>query len=302
MSGGRAVVGTMIGAGGARLRTLRWEVPDPVGRIVVTHGLGEHAGRYAGLAEALGRRGYGLFAFDLRGHGGSEGRRGHVADFGLFLEDLHLARAEAELRLPGPGAPFLIGHSLGGLILLRYLQTYRPTTPGAVLSAPWLGTAREVPAWKRALARILTRVAPDLAIPEPIPSEDLTRDPEEARAWEEDPLVHPRITAGLWNAVQEAQERALGQGVEPTIPALVLLPGDDRVADAARTLAWARGLEGSRVEWRELPEGRHEPFHDLGRDEVFDLVAGWIDARREAVAGGEPEDGGRVSSPPDDTP
>lgn len=302
MSARGPVVDTMIGARGARLRTLRWEVPEPVGRVLVVHGLGEHAGRYGELAAALGVRGYAVMAYDQRGHGGSEGRRGHVAAFELFVEDVHLARAEAELRLPGPGAPFLLGHSMGGLVLLRYLQTYRPSTPGAVLVAPWLRTARAVPRWKLALAHVLRRVAPDLALPEAVPAEDLTRDPAEARAWEDDPLVHHRVTAGLWDAVLRAQERALEQGVEPSLPTLVLVPGDDPVVDAERTLAWTRALAAPHIEARELPGRRHEPFHDIGREEVFGLVGDWLDARREAADEGEPGRAERVSPPPNETP
>ncbi len=294
MNAPRPVVSTLVGAGGAHLRALLWEEPGSEARVVVVHGLGDHAGRYDLLAGAMMSRGFSVLAYDQRGHGASEGRRGHVEDFALFLEDLHLARAEAELRLPGLGPPFLVGHSMGGLVLLRYLQTYRPSTPGAVLSAPWLATAHAVPAWKRLLGRLLLRVAPDVAVREELPPEDLTRDEARRSAYERDPLVHHLITPRLWDQVRTAQSRALEQGVEPTIPTLVLVPGDDRVADSGRTLRWARSLAAPNVRAVELEGRRHEPFNDLGREEVFALLADWMDAHRR----GEPEEGGRVSSPP----
>ncbi|MBW3534350.1 MAG: lysophospholipase [Gemmatimonadetes bacterium] len=290
----------MLGAGGARLRTLLWEAPDPRGRVVVVHGLGEHAGRYDVLARPLAARGYSVLAYDQRGHGASEGRRGHVADFGLFVEDLQRVLDEADRIRSGWEAPFLLGHSMGALVLLRYLQSVPAARPGAILSAPWLATLRPVPPWKRLLARVLSRVAPGLALPEPIPPEDLTRDPDEAGAYAQDPLVHHRITAALFDAVERAQERALVEAVEPPVPMLVLVPGDDRVVDGERTLLWARAV-GSSVEVMELAGGRHEPFHDLGREDVFERIADWLDARRGGASGGEPGGNPRVSSPPDDT-
>lgn len=298
--GAAPVVDTMIASEGARLRTLRWEAVDPVGRVVVVHGLGEHAGRYDLLAAPLTARGYSVLAYDQRGHGASEGKRGHVADFGLFLEDLHRVLAEAKRSLPGPGEPFLMGQSMGGLVLLRYLQSYPAAPPGAVLSAPWLATAHPIPAWKRLLARLLTPVAPRLAMSGPIPPEHLTADPAEARAYQQDPLVHDRVTLGLFDAAERAQELARVQSVEPAVPMLVLVPGDDRVVDGARTLEWARSV-GPPVEMVELPGGRHEPFHDLDRDAVFGRVADWLDARRGVGPGGEPPRSPRVSPPPEDT-
>lgn len=302
MSGLAPVVGEMVGAGGMRLRTLRWEAAGATARVVAVHGLGEHAGRYDGLARALVPRGYAVLAYDQRGHGASGGRRGHVADFELFLDDLERASAEAELRLAGSGAPFLLGHSMGGLVVLRHLQTRRPPTPGAVLSAPWLVTRRQVPAWKRLVAAFLRSVAPALALPEPIPTEHLTRDEEEARAYASDPLVHRLITAGLWYEARAAQERALEVGIDPAVPTLVLVPGDDPVVDAARTLRWARERGGAHTEAVELAGRRHEPFHDLGRDEVFARVAAWLDGRRVQAAGGEPGGSARVFPRPNAAP
>lgn len=275
---GAPVAGTMVGAAGGQLRTLVWApAGEPSGRVLIVHGLGEHGGRYRHVARTLTERGFGVLAFDLRGHGESEGRRGVLGSFDELLEDLHLAREVAERRLPGEAPPFLYGHSLGGLIVLRYLQTYRPRTPGAVLSAPWLGTAVVIPWWKKVAARLLLRIAPDTPLSsDEIDATVLTRDPAMQEAWARDPLVHHRLSPRSFQEVQDAQARALEQGIDPAVPTLVLVPTADGLADHRLTLRWARAVKGGHVSVVPLEGFRHEPHNDVSREEVLETVVSWL--------------------------
>ncbi|HSR42869.1 MAG TPA: alpha/beta fold hydrolase, partial [Longimicrobiales bacterium] len=237
VTGGAPVAGTMVGAGGSRLRTLAWIPPgDARGRVLLVHGFTEHAGRYDHVARYFASRDLAVLAYDQRGHGESEGRRGRLPSFELLLEDLHRARDEALAGLPGDGPPVLYGHSLGGLVVLRYLQNDPPTTPAAVLSAPWLGMAAEIPWWKRLAANLLLRWAPDATFASrEVTARGLTRDEALQDAYVRDPLVHHRISARLFDEVETAQRRALEEGVDPAVPVLVLVPGDDPIVDSALT-------------------------------------------------------------------
>ena len=263
------------GARGTDLHVRAWPVERPRGRLLLVHGLGEHTGRYEPLAEALTRRGYAVLAYDQRGHGRSAGRRGHVDAFELFIEDLVAVHSRMNELLPGPGLPFLYGHSMGGLVLLRYLQTRRPPAPGAVLSAPWLATLAEVAPWKRLAARALRVLAPWARVPTGMDATGLTRDPARQESYLTDPLVGRGISVGLWDAVAVAQAEALASGV-PDLPLLLLLPGEDRVTDAAVSARWSRSAA---VETLALPGFLHEPHNELGRAEVFERVADWLDRR-----------------------
>jgi alpha-beta hydrolase superfamily lysophospholipase len=268
----------MVGVGGEHLRTLIWEPGgDLSGKVVIVHGLGEHAGRYVHVARHLAGRGFGVLGFDLRGHGESEGRRGVLGSFDELMEDLHLARDVAERRLSGETPPFLYGHSLGALVVIRYLQTYRSRTPGAVLSAPWLRTAVDIPWWKRAAARLLLPVAPDT----PLSSSELdptllSGDPAVQEAWLRDPLVHHRLSPGSFHEILGAQARALEQGIDPAVPTLVLVPTEDGLTDGRVSMEWARAVKGGHVSVVELDGFRHEPHNDLGREEVLDTIASWL--------------------------
>jgi len=268
--------GWLAGAEGIALRWYRWDVAAARGGVLLLHGFGDHAGRYHDVARVLNGRGYSVLAYDERGHGASEGPRGHADSFELYLFDLDAAWAEAKRSLLGPH--FLYGHSFGGLTAMRWLQT-RPQRPaGTILSAPWLATAMRVPRLKLLAARVLLKVAPALAIPSGanVP-ENLTRDPQRVAAYLEDPLVHHLISARFHAEAMKAQAEAKARPLPSGLPVLLIVPGDDPLVDAGPTLEWARE-KGAGVQVRVREGGRHELHNDLDRDEVLTGVADWLDA------------------------
>jgi lysophospholipase len=269
--------GWLAGADGIALRWYRWDVPAARGGVLLVHGFGDHAGRYLDVARVLNARRYSVLAYDARGHGESEGSRGHADRFELYLADLDSAWTEARRSLRGPH--FLYGHSFGGLTVMRWLQTRTQRPAGVVLSAPWLATALRVSRLKLLAARVLLRVAPALPIPSGsnVPG-NLTRDPERAAAYLKDPLVHHVISSRFYAETSRAQAETAGRPLPPDVPALLIVPGADPLIDAGATLAWARE-HGRGVEVRVREGGRHELHNDLDRDEVLAAVADWLDAR-----------------------
>jgi alpha-beta hydrolase superfamily lysophospholipase len=269
--------GWMAGAEGIALRWYRWDVAAARGGVLMLHGFGDHAGRYHDVARVLNARGYSVLAYDERGHGASEGPRGHADSFDLYLSDVDAAWAEARRSLRGPH--FLYGHSFGGLTAMRWLQTRPQQRPaGVVLSAPWLATALRVPRYKRLAAGVLLRLAPALTISSGanIP-ENLTRDPQRAAEYLNDPLVHHLISARFHAEAERAQAAARATPLPSGVPALLIVPGDDPLVDAGPTLQWARE-HGRGVEVRVREGGRHELHNDLDRDQVLTAVADWLDA------------------------
>ena len=269
-------VDTILGTGGVRLRTLAWTVERPRARVQVVHGLSEHIGRYDLLAEAFNRAGYSVFGHDHRGHGASEGRRGVVGRFEDLVADVGHVLGLADRLAPGPGAPFLVAHSLGGLVGIRYLQTAHPELQGAVVSAPWLATAAEMTWLERIAVPVLRRVAPDWPLGRALRPELLTRDPERAREYAQDPLVSRSLSVSFFDQVEAAQRDALEGGWPSGLPGVVLIPGDDALTDGEVTRRWA---EQAGLEIWDLPETRHEPFNDLGRNETFERLVKWLNVR-----------------------
>ncbi len=278
MRGGHAY---FAGSGRIRLHYKCWEVASPRGAVIVAHGMGEHSGRYEELAQDLTRAGLSTYAFDHRGHGRSEGRRGHVRRFADYVQDLEKFRRRA-VGAVGPDEPvFFLGHSLGGLILIRYLQEY-PAVPaaGAVLSAPLLGLAVDVPRTKERLARLLSYTIPALPMSTRLPPEYLSHDRQVVEAYRRDPLVHDRITPRAYVEIQRAIEDAFRKGPRIAPPILLLVPSGDKLVrpDLMQRFAGAVGRRrGVRVET--YAGLYHEVLNEKARSRVVADVLGWIERR-----------------------
>lgn len=277
--------GYFEGVGRIRLQYRSTEVSNARAALLLVHGLSDHSGRYQEFCAAMADFGFSTFALDLRGHGHSEGRRGHVRRFDIFLQDLERFRREIQGLAP-PGRPlFLLGQSMGGLIVLRYLEEYDAGGfSGAVLTSPWLGTSVQVPRWKVNMAHALSRVLPALPLSAGIPAELLSHDPRVADAYRQDPLVHNRITPRLYTESAEAMRLASERSDRVSIPLLFLLGGDDRIVDTPRAVALARSLRIGDVAIRVYPGQYHELFNEADRDLVLQDLREWLGRHMERPA------------------
>ena len=148
-----------------------------LGLLCICHGLGEHSGRYGDLAASMNVRGWAVTAFDLRGHGRSGGRRGHISSYDALMDDIGLFLAEAGRRMPGLPL-FLFGQSMGGNLVINYALRRESSIAGAVAFSPMLRTAFRPPRWKTLVGKYLRRVVPLLPLGNEVRAEDLSRDPE----------------------------------------------------------------------------------------------------------------------------
>lgn len=248
---------------------------NPRAAIVVVHGWFEHMGRWTWVAEQLRDAGHSVFQFDLRGHGRSAGRRGHLARFAQLLADLHAFRRE--IVEPSGLPQVLFGHSLGALIVLRYLET-DPDLPvhAAIAGSPFLALGHRPPPWKLALARALSHVASGVPIiPVGLNTDWLSRDPAVNDAYRADPLVHRRMTPGAWQEILEAQALTIRHADRIGVPVLVLVAGADRITDPQVTLEFAHRLT-SAVTLRHYPDMLHEVLNDPERQRVMDDIVEFL--------------------------
>lgn len=271
--------GYLEGVGRLRLHYRTREVENARAALIVVHGLFEHSRRYEELAAYMAGHGISCFLLDIRGHGSSEGRRGHVRSFDVLLQDLDRFRREVQ-GLVSPDLPlFLLGHSLGGLIAVRYLEEYDPMFRGAIITSPWLGTVVPAPRWQIITASILNHIMPAFPFPFRLDPDDLSHDPERVADYRTDPLIHSTITPRLFAETSSAIELAVRRGDRIAAPVLFLLAGDDRIVDTARSMAFARDLAADRVD-TELLEGRyHEILQEPERTATMARIRDWIEAR-----------------------
>lgn len=261
-------------ADGTRLAYRRWPVAGASITFAVVHGLGEHGGRYERFARGMAPFGMSTYALDLRGHGRSPGRRGHVDSWTQWVEDAAAFVAWVESETAHEVVP--VGHSFGGAVLLSTVLARKlPKTSCFIVSSPALKLKVAVPGWKTSLGRVTARIAPRLAMSNNVDPATLSRLPEVVEAYRTDPSVHNRITSRMFSEWQGAAGDILARAGEIETPFLILAGSDDRLIDPEGSrLLHDRAARVSRFEL--LPGRYHEPFNDRGSDEVFALIAEWI--------------------------
>jgi alpha-beta hydrolase superfamily lysophospholipase len=268
------------GTGGPALHACRWE-PDGAARgaVALVHGLGEHTGRYGGLAARLTDAGYAVCAFDLRGHGRSGGPRGHtVVDEALDDIDRLLAGVEQTF----PGVPrFLYGHSLGGLLVLVHTLRRRPPVAGVVTSGVALHSALRGQKAKVLLTRVLGAVASRLSVPTGIDAEAVSRDPDVVAAYRADPLMHDRASLGFGRSALNAIDWTLAHAAEFPVPLLMVHGGADRIGYPSGTREFAARVPGDCTV--HVYDGLyHEVHQEPEAPRVLGDVVAWLDAPRPA--------------------
>lgn len=262
-----------------------WPAAAPVrGLILFVHGFGEHCGRYGWPIEHLGARGFDAVAFDTRGHGQAAGARGHCYHFEEYLGDLDAALALAAQRAGGKPI-FLLGHSHGGLVAVRYLLG-RPERAqelrGLVLTSPFFGLAMKVPAAKLAAGRLVSRVLPRLAMKTNIPAEHLSHERSVVEGYGTDRWVHGVATARWFTCAMEAQRYCLEHAGELGLPVLLCLAGEDRVASTPHSRALFDALRQKDKKLIVYPGFYHEVMNETGRAQVFADIGAWLEGRLES--------------------
>ena len=249
---------------------------SPRATAVVVHGYAEHCGRYREVAHALVASGISALTFDQRGHGRATGRRGHVERFTEYLDDLDAAFARAR-ELGGDQPRVLVGHSNGSLITLRALSDpqRRPDVRAAAVASPFLALKMPVPAVKKALGRVMSRIYPSLALANALRVEDLTHDADKQEERRRDTLCHGVATARWFTEASAAQAYVYEHAPSISVPTIWLVGGDDPIADPARSRAVHERLRAPSV-FHDLRGLRHEVFNEIDRSRVFGLMTEFL--------------------------
>jgi alpha-beta hydrolase superfamily lysophospholipase len=272
-----AEIGTFPALDGVTLYERWWRPkPEPKAGIVLVHGLAEHSGRYVPTARYLTEHGYAFDAFDLRGHGKSGGIRLFLNSFEEYLSDLDLFLDRVRARLPGRPL-FLLGHSMGGVIVTFYALEREPRVRGVVLSAPAVKLSNEVSPLLQKTAAVIARFLPMLKTVK-INRNFISRDPAVVEAYDSDPLnyrggVLMRTGSELVRAGRHVRERMDAF----TLPILVLQGTGDRITepDDSRRL-YENAASADRA--LKLYEGLyHEILNEPEKEQVLQDIVGWLD-------------------------
>ncbi len=269
------------GMNGVSLYSQRW-LPEvhPRAVIAIVHGIGDHSGRYLNIVNHLVSSEYAVYGFDLRGHGNSPGQRGHIDSWVEYRIDLlnfiKVIKAQQSRRLI-----FLMGHSMGALIALDYILSENDRLAGMIISGAPIEPVGVAKPYKVALARILSRIYPRFPIGLGLDDNAISRIPSVVESYQDDPLVHGKISARWGTELLSALESVKMHVEDISIPLLMIHGEADRLNSAEGAKKFFDRIRAYDKEFICYPAGYHELHNDLDNETMLSDLLDWIDRHME---------------------
>ena len=261
------------------METFQTYLVDEAKAIVLTvHGSGEHIGRYLHVAKRLNSKGFSMVGGDLPGLGTSKKIRGHIERFDDYLHKVE--EWYSYTRKQWPNLPiFILGHSLGGLIVLRYLQEKQDVSEiaGAIVSSPAVSIGVEVPKWQLATAKVLEKLWPTFRMKSGIQANQVSRDPVVVANYGKDPLTFSKVSIRWFfefnRAIEEVWEKAdrLKQ-----IKLLYLQAGADQLVNPKEADQFSEKISNEKLTYHHIPNLYHEILNEPEKEEYLELMTDWM--------------------------
>ncbi len=264
------------GLNGNRIYYRKIKSDNETVRMVISHGLGEHSGRYANVIERLYPAGVSFWIHDHYGHGKSDGKRGHIDSFDQYIEDLDkmidIASSESDVKT------ILLGHSMGGLIALNYARMRPEKLSGLVVSSPFLKPAKKIPLPLEVFGKIMSVILPGLTLSNGLEASAVSHDETVIKAYNNSDLVHDRISARWFAEISRAMDITGASADRITLPVMMQLAGDDHLVCAGTSQAFFKAISAQDKTLHVYDGLYHEIYNEIKdqREKVLDDLQAWI--------------------------
>lgn len=245
-------------------------------KIVISHGLGEHSGRYANVIEALFPAGTSFWLHDHAGHGKSDGKRGHINTFGRYINDLDqmvdIASKESEVK------PILLGHSMGGLIALNYALNRSEKLKGLVVSSPLVKPAVDVSFVLALFAKLMSAILPSVTMSSGLDAGDISHDEAAVEKYRNDTMVHDRVSARWFTQCNRAMEITHASAGMIQLPVMMQVAGDDHLVSPTASQHLFNGITSKDKTLHVYNGLFHEIYNETEdqREKVLDDLKTWV--------------------------
>lgn len=247
-----------------------------IAAVCLVHGMGEHSSRYAHVADFLTQNGIGVLAFDHRGHGKTDGKRGHAPNYDALMSDVEIALAQTKKQFPNVPV-FLFGHSMGGNLVLNFALRNKPDIKGVICSAPWLRLAFLPSGFDLFMAKVMLNIYPSFTQGTNLDATAISRITSEVDKYKKDPLVHDRISPAMFMACNPAGEYVLEHAEEWAYPLFLYHGIADRLTSYNASKEFVdKTKELGNVTWKSWEGGYHESHNDLDKNKVFASILEWL--------------------------
>ena len=275
-----STLSTFVASDGDNIVIQDWPLDRGVelrGVVILVHGLGEHAGRYDAVARTFNEWGFVVRGYDQVGHGESGGARGSLPTDTRLLDDLADIVDSTRARMQSGTPLLLLGHSLGGLVVARFVALGLRPVEGLILSSPALDSG--LGGFQKFLVAALAIIAPNLRVPNGVKAEFISHDPVVVSAFRADRQVHYRISTRLARFIASAGPETLAMAAQWSVPTLLMYAGDDRLLNANGSRNFAAAAPKDLVATVCFDTLYHEIFNELDAAPVFATMKAWVDRR-----------------------
>ena len=258
-----------------------WYTTPQKGEVLVLHGASEHSGRYHELGNLFASHGFNFYTFDFTGHGRSEGKRGHIYCFEEYLVDI--ANFYGFLRVyRNMKVPFLIGHSMGGLLATLFAAWGVCPVKGLVLSAPLFGIKLSISHWERLVLKFLAFLYPTWYMSSRFEPKYLSHDMEIVEDYLSDPLIQRHVTS-RW-VYENLRAMKFLPHIVPhvNLPCLIWHGEEDQIADIEMSKVLFQKFPHPDREFYVIPNGYHELFNEIGSNKIIAKTIEWLLAKSQS--------------------
>lgn len=279
-SSGESTLSTFVASDGDNIAIQDWPLESRSklrGVVILVHGLGEHAGRYAHMAEKLNSWGFAVRGYDQCGHGESGGLRGSLPTDTRLLDDLADIVDSTRARMPKNTPLIVLGHSMGGLVAARFVSLALRPIEGLVLSSPALDPGLNIV--QKLLLAVLPKIAPNLRVGNGLKPQYLSHDPAVVAAYKADRQVHDRISGRLGRFIATAGLGVFTVAPHWAVQTLLLYAGDDRLLNPQGSRRFAAAAPAGVVKAICFEPLYHEIFNELDAQSVFAALKQWLDEK-----------------------
>ncbi|MGJ3235090.1 lysophospholipase [Marivirga sp.] len=246
--------------------------PDKI--ILIVHGHGEHAGRFEEVAEYFNNKDISVMALTLRGHGNSEGKKGHAPSMNQLLTDIEYFIRFVRVDFLNADL-YLYGHSMGGNLVLNYLAKDQSNEIKAgIATSPWIKLAFEPPNWKVNLGKWVADIFPGLIQSTGLKAEDISSLKEEVQKYNDDPLVHSKISAKLFTSIMKGGDYLIHNIHKFKHPIFLAHGQKDKIISHDATAAFAK--DSRLFTFKSYPDSKHEIHHDVDFENLMTAIMDWM--------------------------
>jgi len=242
-----------------------WTKPNSKQVFVLQHGFGEHSDRYGNILDVLKDESISVYALDSRGHGRSEGKRGHVDQFQNYIDDLsdliRIAKSEQSKE-----KVVLLGHSLGGVIVLQYATEgfNQDNLLGLIVSSPGLKIKMDLEKEiKKFFAEILSSIMPSVTLDANLDVSFLSHDKNVIDAYNKDPLVHGKVSFQMGKNLFHLGSALMNKAHLIKVPILMTHGDADGITDCEGTKEFFGNLKTPNKELKIYPGYFHETMNEI---------------------------------------